>query len=53
MSIVKVLPEFREGGGAQMALDEGLLETIDGSRTPDEVLKSTVEVVERRKKEHG
>ncbi len=34
-------------------LERGLLETIDGSRTPDEVLKSTVEVVERRKKEHG
>jgi lipoate-protein ligase A len=29
MSIVKVLPEFREGGGAQMALDEGLLETVE------------------------
>ena len=29
MSIVKVLPEFRAGGGAQMALDEGLLETVD------------------------
>jgi lipoate-protein ligase A len=29
MSIVKVLPEFRAGGGAQMAFDEGLLETAD------------------------
>jgi adenylate kinase len=31
----------------------GLLETIDGSRTPDEVLRSTVEVVERRRKEQA
>jgi lipoate-protein ligase A len=29
VSIVKVLPEFRAGGGEQMALDEGLLETVD------------------------
>jgi len=29
MSIVKVLPEFRAGGGEQMALDEGLLETVE------------------------
>ena len=29
MSIVKVLPEFRAGGGAQMAFDQGLLETVD------------------------
>ena len=29
MSIVKVLPDFRAGGGAQMALDLGLLETAD------------------------
>ena len=29
MSIVKVLPELRAGGGAQMALDAGLLETVD------------------------
>jgi lipoate-protein ligase A len=29
MSIVKVLPEFRLGGGLQMALDAGLLETVD------------------------
>ena len=29
MSIVKVLPELRAGGGAQMALDEGLLETAE------------------------
>jgi len=29
MSIVKVLPGFRAGGGGQMALDEGLLETAD------------------------
>ena len=29
MSIVKVLPEFRAGGGAQMAFDEGLLETVE------------------------
>jgi lipoate-protein ligase A len=28
VSIVKVLPEFRAGGGEQMALDEGLLETV-------------------------
>jgi lipoate-protein ligase A len=29
VSVVKVLPELRSGGGAQMALDEGLLETAD------------------------
>jgi lipoate-protein ligase A len=29
VSIVKVLPELRAGGGAQMALDTGLLETAD------------------------
>ena len=29
MSIVKILPDFRAGGGAQMALDAGLLETVD------------------------
>ena len=29
MSIVKVLPELRAAGGAQMALDAGLLETVD------------------------
>jgi lipoate-protein ligase A len=29
VSIVKVLPHFRSGGGAQMALDAGLLETVD------------------------
>jgi lipoate-protein ligase A len=29
MSIIKVLPEFHAGGGAQMALDEGLLETVE------------------------
>jgi lipoate-protein ligase A len=29
LSVVKVLPELRAGGGAQMALDEGLLETAD------------------------
>ncbi|HEX6944638.1 MAG TPA: hypothetical protein VF196_00490 [Casimicrobiaceae bacterium] len=29
MSIIKVLPEFRAGGGPQMALDEGLLETVE------------------------
>ena len=29
MSIVKVLPDFRAGGGEQMALDEGLLETVE------------------------
>lgn len=29
MSIVKILPDFRSGGGAQMALDIGLLETVD------------------------
>ena len=29
MSIVKILPDFRAGGGAQMALDAGLLETAD------------------------
>ena len=29
MSIVKILPDFRSGGGAQMALDAGLLETVD------------------------
>ena len=29
MSIVKILPDFRSGGGAQMALDTGLLETVD------------------------
>ena len=29
MSIVKVLPELRAAGGAQMALDSGLLETVD------------------------
>jgi lipoate-protein ligase A len=29
MSIVKVLPDFRAGGGAQMAVDEGLLETVE------------------------
>jgi len=29
VSIVKVLPELRAGGGAQMALDTGLLETVD------------------------
>lgn len=29
MSIVKLLPDFRGGGGAQMALDEGLLETVE------------------------
>src|SRR5665648_398792 len=29
VSIVKVLPELRAGGGAQMALDSGLLETAD------------------------
>ena len=29
MSIVKVLPDLRAGGGAQMALDTGLLETVD------------------------
>jgi lipoate-protein ligase A len=29
VSIVKVLPELRAAGGAQMALDSGLLETVD------------------------
>src|SRR5450759_2406329 len=29
VSIVKVLPELRAGGGAQMAFDTGLLETAD------------------------
>jgi len=29
MSIVKVLPDLRAGGGAQMALDTGLLETVE------------------------
>jgi lipoate-protein ligase A len=29
VSVVKVLPEFRLGGGLQMALDAGLLETVD------------------------
>ncbi len=29
MSIVKILPDFRSGGGAQMAFDAGLLETVD------------------------
>jgi lipoate-protein ligase A len=29
VSIVKILPDFRSGGGAQMALDAGLLETVD------------------------
>lgn len=29
MSIVKLLPDLRAGGGAQMAFDEGLLETVD------------------------
>jgi lipoate---protein ligase len=29
MSLVKVLPELRAAGGAQMALDDGLLETVD------------------------
>jgi lipoyl(octanoyl) transferase len=29
MSIVKVLPDFRAAGGEQMALDEGLLETVE------------------------
>ena len=29
MSILKILPDFRSGGGAQMALDTGLLETVD------------------------
>ena len=29
MSIVKILPDIREGGGPQMALDAGLLETVD------------------------
>jgi lipoate-protein ligase A len=29
VSIVKVLPDFRSGGGAQMALDAGLLDTVD------------------------
>ena len=29
MSIVKILPELRAGGGAQMAFDEGLLETAE------------------------
>jgi lipoate-protein ligase A len=29
VSIVKILPDFRSGGGAQMALDAGLLETAD------------------------
>lgn len=29
MSIVKILPDLRAGGGAQMALDTGLLETVD------------------------
>lgn len=29
MSIVKILPELRAAGGAQMALDTGLLETAD------------------------
>jgi lipoate-protein ligase A len=29
VSIVKVLPEYRAGGGEQMALDEGLLETVE------------------------
>ncbi len=29
MSIVRVLPELRAAGGAQMALDSGLLETVD------------------------
>jgi lipoate-protein ligase A len=29
MSFVKVLPEFQAEGGAQMALDEGLLETVE------------------------
>jgi lipoate-protein ligase A len=29
VSIVQVLPDFRGGGGAQMALDTGLLETVD------------------------
>jgi lipoate-protein ligase A len=30
VSIVKILPDFRSGGGAQMAFDAGLLETVDG-----------------------
>lgn len=30
MSIVKLLPELRAAGGAQMALDTGLLETAEG-----------------------
>jgi lipoate-protein ligase A len=30
VSIVKLLPELRAAGGAQMALDTGLLETADG-----------------------
>ncbi|NLE21434.1 MAG: lipoate--protein ligase family protein [Actinobacteria bacterium] len=29
MSIIKILPDLRDGGGAQMALDEGLLQTAD------------------------
>jgi lipoate-protein ligase A len=29
VSIIKILPDFRSGGGAQMALDAGLLETVD------------------------
>ncbi len=29
MSIIKILPDLRDGGGAQMALDEGLLRTAD------------------------
>jgi lipoate-protein ligase A len=29
VSIVKILPDFRSGGGAQMAFDAGLLETVD------------------------
>jgi lipoyl(octanoyl) transferase len=29
VSIVKILPDFRSGGGAQMALDSGLLETAE------------------------
>jgi lipoate-protein ligase A len=29
VSLVKILPDYRSGGGAQMALDSGLLETVD------------------------
>jgi len=29
VSIVKILPDIRTGGGPQMALDAGLLETVD------------------------